>query len=679
MTIRPLCLLSIILLQAMPLPVPACGEELPPPLVITESTKLDPKKTYSRIVIKASDITIDGQGAWLIGATAGKPKDFKGTAIEADGADGVTLKNVNAKGFETGLRVSNASRWTIENCNFSDNFHDPDFGWGENGRRGGIVLTNVSRSHIKGNKANRVWDACVLVNSDRNTIEKNDFSKTSNTCLKLWTSSNNWIHGNNLSYGLRISPGEVHARDSTSVLIESGSNSNYFNANDCTHGGDGIFIRVLNGWVSTKNIFTHNDCSYANNNGFECWAPGNSFYSNKANHCSYGFWMGGSDRTVLEANQANFNGDPKGFHNSPHLPKDGHAGIVFMFGPGSHCVARGNTCIGNNGAGIAVIGDQESKGAKWKAFHWIIEQNKLEQNRWGVFLQYADWIDIAANTHKDNGEDVHDAGGVTRLTTRKFDGEPGDVPKIKLVAPSSAIAGEQVNFALARAAEAPAPMETLWDFGDGTTSKAESLTHAFKQPGFYRVGVSITNGQLSNLAWRDFYVVADIPEPATEGAAKQWSLVEEPNLKMTFADDAGTKLAGKSSVAVKINPYHGQRASMLYPKTKDAGWKLGGKKKLVFWLKTQNPNLPGWQDVNPVVTLYESDKRSLKLTPKADLLGQPSYNEAREGWKYFEVPLGGNEQWAREGEIATLNWLTIGVDSWGHDALQLWIDGLGLE
>ena len=63
------------------------------------------------------------------------------------------------------------------------------------------------------------------------------------------------IRENNLSYGLRIKPGEVHARDSTCVLIESGSNDNRFLDNDCTHGGDGVFIRVLNGWVSTGNVF----------------------------------------------------------------------------------------------------------------------------------------------------------------------------------------------------------------------------------------------------------------------------------------------------------------------------------------------------------------------------------------------------------------------------------------
>ena len=206
---------------------------------------------------------------------------------------------MNAKGWETGLRIADGSHWLIENCDFSNNFHDPKFGWGENGRRGGIVLERVHKSTLKKNKANNVWDGCVLVGCDDNTLVENDFSHTSNTCLKLWHSSRNAIKKNNLSFGLRIDPGEVHARDSTSVLIESGSNDNRLVDNDCTHGGDGIFVRVLNQWVSTGNVFEGNDCSYANNNGFEAWSPRNKYIRNKANHCSYGFWLGASDQTVL--------------------------------------------------------------------------------------------------------------------------------------------------------------------------------------------------------------------------------------------------------------------------------------------------------------------------------------------------------------------------------------------
>ena len=65
-------------------------------------------------------------------------------AVSAKGVSRVTLKNLNAKGWETGLQIEDGSGWLVENCDFSDNFHDPEFGWGENGRRGGIVLERVT-------------------------------------------------------------------------------------------------------------------------------------------------------------------------------------------------------------------------------------------------------------------------------------------------------------------------------------------------------------------------------------------------------------------------------------------------------------------------------------------------------------------------------------------------------
>ena len=177
-------------------------------LEVTSDITLDPNMTYGSIVVRASGITIDGNGAWLLGTSepnSDAARTFRGTAVTADGFSNVTLRNINAKGWETGLAVRNAEGWKIENCNFSDNFHDPEFGWGENGRRGGIVLEQVRKSTLTGNRANRVWDGCVLVDSDDNLLERNDFSHTSNTCLKLWTASRNTIRRNVLSHGIRIS------------------------------------------------------------------------------------------------------------------------------------------------------------------------------------------------------------------------------------------------------------------------------------------------------------------------------------------------------------------------------------------------------------------------------------------------------------------------------------------
>ena len=166
----PLLMLSLLLPLLMAVPVRALCDE-PAVLEISKDTVLDPARTYGRIVIKASNITIDGRGAWLIGERDGNSKDFSGTAVLAENVSGVKLIHINAKGWETGLVVRDGSRWTVEACNLSDNFHDPSFGWGENGRRGGMVFERVSDSLVHGCQANRVWDACVLVDCHNNRLE----------------------------------------------------------------------------------------------------------------------------------------------------------------------------------------------------------------------------------------------------------------------------------------------------------------------------------------------------------------------------------------------------------------------------------------------------------------------------------------------------------------------------
>lgn len=668
----------------------AAGAE--PVLEVTADLSLDPQRTYGAIVVKQSGVTIDGRGAWLVGATGGVPKDFKGTAISAEGVARVTLKNINAKGWETGLVVRDGEGWTVEGCDFSDNFHDPAFGWGENGRRGGIVLDRVRKSVLKHNKANRVWDACVLVDSDDNVVEGNDFSHSSNTCLKLWTASRNTIRNNVLSHGLRIAPGEVHARDSTSVLIESGSNDNRLLDNDCTHGGDGIFVRVLNGWCSTGNHFEGNDCSYANNNAVECWAPGNVFVKNKANHSSYGFWMGGSDHTRLIENEASCNGLADGFHNSPHLPGNGHAGIVFLFGTSTHTLVRGNVCEGNNGAGIALVGDLESKGAKWRASHWVIERNVLTANRWGLYAKHADWITVAGNDYRDNtAKHVLLDGDVTRFTESETKLDPTARPPLaKLTGPAAVKVGTAATWdASASSDPANHPLTFTWDVGDGRLRSGAMLEHTFEQAGFHRVGLNVSNGALTEPAWRDVYVTRDVSELGTDGDAANWSIEDfndrtrsaQQTSRAAFAIERTDRLVGQSALRVVIQPYAGLRAALTYPKARDAQWPLAGKTKLSFWLKAINADVTGWQG-GPFIVIHGDGEQRCHLEPKPgrDLMRETDSSEAREGWRLFEIPLRGDDRWQLDGDLpATARAVSLAFDSWGGPTLRFWLDGLAIE
>ena len=183
---------------------------------------------------------------------------------------------------------------------------------------------------------------------------------------------------------------------------------------------------------------------------------------------------------------------PTGIIIRPHLPDAGHAGIVFMFGPSSHTRAIGNTCVGNNGAGIAVIGDMESQGEKWKAYHWIIQQNRLEKNRWGVYLQCADWIDMAANEFVENtAGDVQDAGHVTRLTQRTSQLEIREAPQARLSGPATARVGQPVSWDASGSSDPhEQPLQYNWDFGDGTHGDQAKVEHVYQAPGFYRMGLT---------------------------------------------------------------------------------------------------------------------------------------------------------------------------------------------
>jgi parallel beta-helix repeat protein len=623
---------------------------------------------------------------------------------------------VNARGWETGLVIRRGSGWLIENCNFSDNFHDPEFGWGENGRRGGILLDRVNRSTLLRNRANRVWDGCVLLDSSDNLLVDNDFSNCSNTCLKLWTASRNSIRHNQLSGGIRIAPGEVHARDSTSVLIESGSCDNSFLHNNCTKGGDGIFIRVLNGWCSTGNYFEGNDCSYANNNGIECWAPRNTFVANRANHCSYGFWLGGSDQTRLIGNEASFNGLPDGFHNSPHLPDSGHAGIVFMFGSSSHTIARGNICEGNHGAGIALVGDQPSAGKKWKAWHWILEDNLLQRNRWGIYGQHADWITLSQNRFADNtAHDVYWDGNVQNVIEldktieqpprQTVELQPAEFrtrirgPRVvrvgeeghwfaEIAAVNAAGAFENAPAANAPATVLPSPAQFAWKAGDRTLHEGPEFAIRFDRPGFQRIGLNAVLNGHAEPAWQDLHVVDDLPELGTEHSAAGWTITDfhervrsdQQVSRAEFSVDRETALIGREALKVKISPYAGFRTALTWPA--DHSLRLPANDKLVlsFWLKAINSDVTGWQG-GPFIVLHGTDDQRCYLEPAAgrDLMRELEHNEERETWRRLEIPLTGDANWVRAGELPReIHAVSCCFDSWGAPPLTIWLDGLAI-
>ncbi|HOS91742.1 MAG TPA: right-handed parallel beta-helix repeat-containing protein [Armatimonadota bacterium] len=672
-----------------PMCVFAAVDEIP----VERLAEIEPgAQVQGRLVIREGNVVIDGRGATLIGpGEDGSPDSLAeaGIGIEANGVSNVVLRNLNVHGFATGLQAHDCANWAIEGCDFSDNYHNPQFGWGEMPDRGGIALVQCRNFVLRGNRANRVWNGLSLTRCSDCVVDANDFSHCSNVCAKLWESSRNAFTDNNLSYGIRIDreAGEVHARDSTCVLIESGSNDNTFTRNDIRYGGDGVFVRVLNGWVSSGNVFTENDMSYANNNCVESWSPGNTYIRNIANHGSYGFWLGGSDRTVLIDNVAAYNGLPDGNHNAPE-PGFEHGGIVIVSGSSSHTVLDGNHCHHNNGAGIVFRGDVGSEGRAWRTYHWVIRRNRLHDNRFGIWGQWGDWITLAANVFEDNGTDV-----VIQDTTRLVELPAGPKalrpPRAVLRGPGPvARVGRPVTFDASASRDPDGrKLEFDWDIGD-VRAQGPKVTHVFDRPGFYRVGVTVSNGTLADLAYADLVVgETGVTEIGTEGQAERWGFAfeidGEGRGRMEFGDDADA-VCGRRSLRLRADPYPGGDATAFFPATRDLGLDIAGRSRLVLWVRAENPNIPGFQDAGPVVAL-EGPEGVVVYSPDhgRNLLSSPPDSEARWMWQRLSIPLDGGEGWVRsEGgpqSLSRVGAVSLTLDSWGGEPFTVWVDGLHFE
>ena len=143
-------------------------------------------------------------------------------------------------------------------------------------------------------------------------------------------------------------------------------------------------------------------------------------------------------------------------------------------------------------------------------------------------------------------------------------------------------------------------------------------------------------------------------------------------------------ICGHSSLRFTPARYPGAYATAIYPATRDAGWDLSKKSELHFWIKGQDPNLPGWQNPGPVIRLYGKDG-TLTYTPSGgqNLLANPPYSEARWTWMRASVPLAGSAAWERQQTgrvtLGRIDAVSLSLNSWGWEPFTVWLDGLTFE
>ena len=398
----------------------------------------------SGITIDADHLTLDGNGAVLVGA------DHDGVAVRIRGRSNVTVKNLRLRDYYHGIYAHDAAGLTIANNHitstaevppntiFLDIWRGPEDPYG-----GAIILLKVSQSTVSDNRIQHQQNGLLTYHCRHLTVRSNQANYNSGFGIHLYRTCDSLFEENSADYCCRFEPreGARHyghmGADATGFLAVHASCRNTFRRNTARMGGDGFFLAGLSPDGEKagcdENLFEENDGSLSPNIAFEAtFCRGNVFRDNYADRCNYGFWLGFSWGTVIEGNRMVMNRQAGIAVENGHgmavrgnsFQANGHGILLWsrhnerfaQLFPGSLTSydwdIQGNN-MNRNGKGIRIAADQDhgirplqenEASAETRPRDHRIRKNDIQDNRVGIELYRADHTVIEENILNRNVE-----------------------------------------------------------------------------------------------------------------------------------------------------------------------------------------------------------------------------------------------------------------------------------
>ncbi|MCP4250604.1 MAG: hypothetical protein GY778_26475 [bacterium] len=380
------------------------------------------------IHISGDDITVDFQGAEIVGSGPDQaPDSFAGTGLVITGS-GITVKNVKVRGYKVGILARDAPGLVIEDADLSDNYrrrlkstpqrealsdwispHRNDDGQWRRFYGAALYVERSDRVTVRRIRVRNGQNGIILDRVNDAKIYDNDCSFLSGWGLALWRSSRNAISRNALDFCVRGYSHGVYNRgqDSAGILLFEQNNDNVIAENSATHGGDGLFgyggresMAGSGRTGNNGNLIIGNDFSYAAAHGLEMtFSFDNRILKNRlTGNAVCGIWGGYSQDMLIAGNTIENNGQA-GYGSE-------RGGINIEHGRGNvinHNVFRGNAC------GVYLWSDADTRLMRepWvKANHQGSIENTIGHNVFsgdpvGVQLRRTIKTRLISNTMKE--------------------------------------------------------------------------------------------------------------------------------------------------------------------------------------------------------------------------------------------------------------------------------------
>lgn len=672
------------------------------------------------ISIGADGVTLDAEGVVLEGT------GFEGTGLSIEGVSDVTVTGLSARGFRYGLVARDASNIAVRETDFDDNFTDPEAEWVQDQvQGGGIRFERVVGGEVAMSRFARNWNGVELRETRNVTVRDNIADHCSNWAALLVDAHDNEVLQNDFSWAVR--GGEsgplsypdrwyaVDTKDAAGIVLDAGSSGNRIAGNDCTYGGDGIFLRAVIGGCATGNVIEDNDTSFSPHNAIESWCDDNVFENNVASHSHFGIWLGGSDRAVVRGNIVERNLEDG---ISIQIAEDRHTIIEnnrIAFNGYPQIASGGPLPVGAytagylRGVGILLTGRQYQSwhrldhwhGEVANSSHLLLQNNRFEGNRGDDIFATATRALLSISNCTD-GDVLPTVGGgrdnglITVAGT--CSSTTSASPTASLSVPSVVTEGVEVVLdATASTSASGQPLTYLWLVQEGGTrydppvmpepvliaegASTEALT--FDAPGAYEVDVTVHDGVRGAMAWQQVLVQ---PSGATDVVtdASEWTSA------CSATHDSPATLASPGSCTTVLSPTSVLSALgvdaetdadfdflVAYPASQDLDLDLSAADtRLGFFLRGENLNeRGGWQGAQPTIVLGTAGGGTRTYTPTGIRVSSDGAE-----WRFVDLALDGSDpDWEltnHGGSLADVDWIEIHFDTWGGRPYRVEVDRL---
>jgi len=298
--------------------------------------------------IEGDGITVDFQGAELVGCKADQlPDSYVGKGIVIRGRN-ITLKNAKVRGYKVGILAVECPGLLIEDIDVSGNYqkhllstpeaedgsdwifgHENDQGQWMTNYGAALYVQRADKIVIRRVRARHGQNGICIDRVNDSKIYDNDCSFLSGWGLAMWRSNRNVISRNAFDFCVRGYSHGVYNRgqDSAGIFMFEQNCNNVIAENSATHGGDCFFgfagLEALGDKPAPEpgfdykrrgnndNLLINNDFSYAPAHGIEMtFSFGNKFIGNRlVGNAICGVWGGYSQDTLIAGNTIENNGE----------------------------------------------------------------------------------------------------------------------------------------------------------------------------------------------------------------------------------------------------------------------------------------------------------------------------------------------------------------------------------